>query len=69
VPIVGGGGRHGDQPALVSRRGGDQSVGNNPGSVAGGLGATLTQPGRGYTGVDVGVETIAINAFRPLSPV
>ena len=38
----------GDQPAAATRLRGDQGVGDQPGGAPGGVGATPTQPGRGY---------------------
>jgi hypothetical protein len=70
VAVIGAVGAHGDQPAPATCLGGDQGVGDKPGCAPGGVGASPTQPGRGEVPVaDVGVETIASNAFKPLTPV
>ncbi len=50
------------------RSGGDQRVGDQPGSAARRVDRASPQPGRGDTGAAVGVLTVASSAFSPFTP-
>ena len=69
MAVVRGVGAHGDQTAPAACLGGDQGVGHNPGRAR----AEFVPPRRNLvaaiTGADTGVDTMASNAFKPLTPV
>ena len=69
VSVVRTVGAHGDQPTPATRFRCGQSVGNDPGRARAELVPPLRSLVTAITGADAGVETMAINAFKPLTPV